>query len=89
VVIHPVKVAIVEAMTRLEIPLSAVEIQRMLEDPDDTSTSLLSYHMRILAKCGAIKRTGSRFVRGAEQTFYFLAPAMTAGTDGSVADGRP
>ena len=82
-VIHPIRVAIIEVMIRLETPVSARDVQLMLEEPEDQSVSVVSYHMRCLAEFGAIEETGSRSVRGANQTFYFLSPGMTTGTDGS------
>ncbi|HET8956076.1 MAG TPA: hypothetical protein VFN18_10500 [Solirubrobacterales bacterium] len=79
--VHPIKVAILEAMVWLARPVSPVELHKMFEYPDDLST--LSYHVARLLEMGAIEKISDRPVRGARETFYFLtAAAMTA--DGDV-----
>ena len=83
VAIHPTKVAIVQAMMWLKMPVSARDVQWMFEEPEQESVSVISYHMRTLAELGAVEKTGCRSVRGAEQTFYFLSPSMTTGMGGS------
>jgi hypothetical protein len=78
--VHPVKVAIVEAMEWLQEPVSASELTDMFEDPDGHYLSIVSYHMGRLVEMGALEKTGHRPVRGARETFYFLAPGMTLET---------
>jgi len=86
--IHPTKVAILEAMAWLRTPVSAVELQRMFaKDPDFLSNrdlSILSYHMTMLAKAGAVEKIKDRTVRGARENFYFLTAALTADAGGQT-----
>jgi len=69
--VHPVKVEIIEAMTWIGLPLSATDLDRILHG--HVGVSLLSYHLRKLAEVGALKRVRREPVRGAVQTFYALA----------------
>lgn len=68
--VHPAKVAIIEAMAWIEQPLSATDLDRLLQD--HVGVSLLSYHLRKLAELGVIERVRQETVRGAIQTFYAL-----------------
>jgi repressor of nif and glnA expression len=68
--VHPVKVAIIEAMDWIEAPLSATDIDKL--SSGQVGVSLISYHLRKLAEIGAIKRVRQETVRGAVQTFYGL-----------------
>src|SRR5215212_7516565 len=43
---------------------------RELADSLDQPLSRLSYHVKILAKCGAIEPAGTKQVRGSTQHFY-------------------
>ncbi len=74
-VVHPVQVAIVEALTWIGHPLSATELCEVLDEPG-FYLSLVSYHLAKLKGFGAIRKTGKRPVRGATETFYFF-PAPT------------
>ncbi|HET8813889.1 MAG TPA: hypothetical protein VFM51_02915 [Solirubrobacterales bacterium] len=69
--VHPLKVTIIEALSWIELPLSARELDRMLDE--EFGVSLVSYHMRKLAEVGALEMVEQRPVRGALQTFYVLA----------------
>jgi DNA-binding transcriptional ArsR family regulator len=69
--VHPVKVEIIEAMTWVEEPLSATDLDRVLRG--QLGVSLLSYHLRKLAELNIIKRVRQEQVRGAVQTFYELS----------------
>ena len=71
--IHPVKVEIIEAMAWIGQPLSATDLDRILRCR--VGVSLLSYHLRKLAELGAIDRVRQETVRGAVQTFYGLPQA--------------
>jgi DNA-binding transcriptional ArsR family regulator len=71
--VHPLKVAIIEALEWTELPLSAKDVDRVLDE--EYGLSLVSYHMRKLAEVGAIERVEQRAVRGALQSFYALAAA--------------
>lgn len=68
--VHPAKVAIIEAMAWIELPLSATDLDKLLQG--HAGVSLLSYHLRKLAEIGAIHRVRQETVRGAVQTFYAL-----------------
>jgi hypothetical protein len=69
--IHPVKVAIIEAMEWVEVPLSPRDLDRMFDE--QFGVSLVSYHMRTLTDVGVVKKVRQRSVRGAVQTFYALS----------------
>jgi hypothetical protein len=69
--IHPVKVAIIEAMEWIEVPISPRELDRVFDE--QFGLSLVSYHMRTLADVGVVEKVRQRSVRGALQTFYSLS----------------
>lgn len=77
--VHPLQVTIIEAMEWIGEPVSATELTDMFQEPEGHYLSLVSYHMGKLVKLGAVEQTGHRPVRGARETFYFLASGMTAG----------
>ncbi len=68
--VHPVKVEIIEALAWIGVPLSATDLDRILRG--QIGVSLLSYHLRKLAEVGALERVRQEPVRGAIQTFYAL-----------------
>ena len=70
-VVHPLKVAIVEAMLWLEQPLSSSDLVKLMDDPD-IYLSHVAYHVRKLVEVDALKATRNRQVRGATETFYFF-----------------
>lgn len=69
--VHPLKVAIIEAMDWIDVPLSAKDLDLLLDE--EYGLPLVAYHLRKLADVGAIERVEQRAVRGALQTFYSLA----------------
>lgn len=69
--IHPVKVAIIEAMEWVDVPLSPRELDRIFDE--EFGVSLVAYHMRTLAEVGVVEKVGQQPVRGALQTFYALS----------------
>jgi len=69
--VHPFKVMTIEALCWIGAPLSASELEKMV-DPRP-GVGLVSYHVTTLAETGAIVLVGQRKVRGAIQSFYFLA----------------
>ena len=71
--VHPLKVAIIEALEWIELPLSAKDLDLALDE--EFGLSLVSYHMRKLADVGVIEKVEQRAVRGALQSFYALAAA--------------
>jgi hypothetical protein len=79
--VHPVKVSIVEAMEWVGRPVSATELTDMFEEGEGHYLSIVAYHMTRLVDLGAVEKVNHRAVRGARETFYFLAPAMAHGTE--------
>ncbi len=69
--IHPVKVAIIEAMEWVEVPVSPRELDRIFDE--QFGVSLVSYHMRTLVDVGVVEKVRQQAVRGALQTFYSLS----------------
>jgi hypothetical protein len=68
--IHPLKVAIVEAMLWIERPISPVELQKVFFE--EFSLSLVAYHVTTLAQAGVLVQVGRQPVRGAMKRFYFF-----------------
>ena len=75
--VHPMKVAIVEALTFVGLPLSANDICKMTEDA--LSVSYVSYHVQTLVKAEAITCVRTRRVRGAIEKFYVVRPDLVRG----------
>jgi hypothetical protein len=71
-VIHPAKVAIIEALLWVDQPLSASDLAKLIGS-DKCSLAHISYHLVQLAKAGALEVVRSRQVRGATEKFYFFA----------------
>jgi hypothetical protein len=69
-VVHPLKVAIVEALLWIGQPLSAKELDCVLGE--EWGLSLVAYHLRGLADLGVVEQVRQQAVRGALQTFYAL-----------------
>lgn len=70
-VLHPAKVATIEAMLWMRRPLSSNELVNLFGS-DDLYLSLVSYHVRQLVKFSVLRRTGSCQRRGATETFYYF-----------------
>jgi hypothetical protein len=68
--LHPVQVEIVEAMSWIDRPLSAVELVRVFLGEQSLST--VAYHVGRLGALGALKPVGRRRVRGTVEKFYCL-----------------
>ncbi len=73
-VIHPTKVQIVSAIEWIDRPLSASELENVLDGGE--SMSSISYHLKSLASLGVLRRAGSQQVRGAWKRLYAIAPAV-------------
>lgn len=71
--VHPMKVAVVEALDQAQQPLSANEIWLRVGMGRFTAEAL-SYHVRSLSKLGALEMTGQRRVRGAVETYFYFTP---------------
>jgi hypothetical protein len=71
-VLHPVKVATIEALLWIEQPLSSTELVNLF-DHRGWPLGVVSYHVSALAKLGVIEATDERQVRGARETYHYLA----------------
>jgi hypothetical protein len=69
-VIHPDKVAIVEAMHYVGLSISALDLH--LAIGGERGLSHTSYHVRALAESGVIRKVSQRKRRGVIQKFYVL-----------------
>jgi len=69
--IHPLKVAIIEALEWVEVPLSPRDLDRLFYE--QFGVSGVAYHMRTLARAGVVEKVRRRPVRGAVETFYALS----------------
>lgn len=49
---------------------------RAIADSLDRPLSNISYHVRVLAECGALENAGTRQVRGAVEHFYLASPKV-------------
>lgn len=71
--VHPLKVAIIEALRWVQQPLSPSEMTVMLAD-GGYSLDLVQYHAGSLAKIGVIEVTHARRARGARESYYYFRP---------------
>jgi DNA-binding transcriptional ArsR family regulator len=69
--VHPLKVAIIEAMHHIGLPMSASDLHHSL-GRDGEGLSYLSYHVRTLAEAGVIVKVSESRGRGAKEKFYFF-----------------
>lgn len=69
--IHPIKVAIIEALAWVGQPLSSSQLVSLFDDPG-YYVSLISFHAKGLAKWGAIEIVETRPVRGTYEKFFFF-----------------
>lgn len=70
-VIHPLKVAIIEAMLWIDQPLSASDLAKVFSR--EFSLGLVAYHLKELEKAAVTEVVGDRQVRGAKEKFHFFA----------------
>lgn len=70
--IHPIKVAIIEALAWVGQPLSSSQLVSLFDDPG-YYISLISFHAKGLAKWGAIEIVETRQVRGSRERFFFFS----------------
>lgn len=68
--LHPTQLLIIEAIWRIEEPLSATLLQAVYEDR--IGLSLLSYHCKRLEKLEVLEKIGEIPVRGVSEKFYDL-----------------
>ncbi len=69
--VHPLKVAILEALLWIEQPLSANDIT-LLFGSRSYPLGVVAYHVSDLAKRGVIDQVAERQARGARECFYFF-----------------
>jgi hypothetical protein len=69
--IHPIKVAIVEAMLWINEPVSPKLLDLVFDEK--FGLSLVSYHLRSLFDNNLVEKAGNEPVRGALQTFYVVS----------------
>ncbi len=77
-IIHPTKVAIIEAMGWIDEPVSPRDLHRSFAE--ELELPLVAYHVRGLAEIGAVRKVRERAVRGVLQTFYVLRAKEPAET---------
>lgn len=77
-IVHPARVAIIEALFYIGHPLSATELRNVFDEPESYCLSIVTYHLERLAGYGALAETGNRQVGGAAETFYFF-PTPSSG----------
>lgn len=70
-VVHPVKVAIIEAIEWIDKPLSASDLTKVIGD-EKIGLSHVSYHLKNLGEVGVLKVVRWRRVRGSIEKFYFF-----------------
>lgn len=70
-VVHPLQVAVVEAMWWIDRPLSASELELVFDH--EFGLSLISYHLLQLKKAEAVEEVGREQVRGALKRLYFFS----------------
>lgn len=73
--VHPIKVAIIEALGWMDQPLSSGQLTKLFRDngeEKDWTLNLISYHVRSMWKKGILEVTSERRVRGTTETFYFF-----------------
>jgi DNA-binding transcriptional ArsR family regulator len=69
--VHPTKVAIIEALLYMNQPLSATELRELF---GERHVSTVSYHLGSLVSVKAIVAVDECRVRGATKTSYFVQP---------------
>jgi DNA-binding transcriptional ArsR family regulator len=67
--VHPLRVAVIEALCHIGEPLSTADLQQIIED--DRSLSVISYHLVTLAEIGAVIVVRQPQL-GATERFYAL-----------------
>jgi DNA-binding transcriptional ArsR family regulator len=76
--VHPLKVSIIEALRWLGEPLSANTLMRMFNagnEGKEYSLGVVSYHLTELSKIGVVEKKYGKKVRGAVEKFYFFPSA--------------
>ncbi len=88
-VLHPAKVAVIEALIWIDRPLSATQLEELF-DGSNLYLGIITYHLKSLKAMGVLEIAQSEAVRGATEKFYFF-PDKDAGADApeSTASSSP
>jgi hypothetical protein len=70
-IVHPVKVAIIEAIDWINEPLSASDLTKVIND-GKLRLPHVAYHVKNLGEIGVLKVVRRRAVRGSLEKFYFF-----------------
>jgi hypothetical protein len=70
--VHPARVAVIEALDWMAQPLSPSELVNLFDDDANLYLSLVAYHVRGLAKFGVLEVVDRRPVSGSTEKFYFF-----------------
>lgn len=73
--VHPTRLWIIEAMLRIERPLSATELEGIFGG-EKLGISSISYHLKVLVELGIVEEARERKVRGATERFYAFTDAV-------------
>lgn len=68
--IHPLRVVIIEALRRIGEPLSTADFREICDE--EYALSVISYHLVTLAKVGAVVVVGQRQTGATSERLYFL-----------------
>ena len=69
---HPLRRTLLSLCLEAEEPLSPKALSRLADYP----LSNVSYHVRVLAECGALEIVAERPVRGSTEHFYEVTPLV-------------
>lgn len=74
--ISPTKLAVLEAITRIGQPVSAIQLEQVLDEK--VTSSAISYHLKTLCDQGVLEVVEVRPIRGAgEKLCFFTASALS------------
>ena len=85
-VLHPAKVAIVEALVWIDQPLSATQLEELF-DGSDFYLGIISYHLKGLNAMGVLEIADTEPVRGATEKFHFFPDTLATTDTPDCADG--
>lgn len=68
--VHPIKVALIEAMFRIRQPLSATDLREVFFKAYPLPN--IAYHLSMLKEAGVVMKVDQRQVRGATEKFFVL-----------------
>jgi DNA-binding transcriptional ArsR family regulator len=68
--VHPLRVAIIEALRHIGEPLTTADLQAVIEE--DCSLSVIAYHLMALAGAGAVVMVQQHQIGPSTERFYAL-----------------